>query len=401
MGQYKYIAINPAGEEVRGLLQAELEQHVFAALEAQGLTPLSIAPVAASSKTQLFARKRIKRADIVNMTSQLASLMQAKLPLVKALDALQRTAHPSLGVLLADISSRVAQGEPLALVLEKYPQHFPPLYRSMVQAGEAGGIFPEALKQVAANQERDLEARSKMKGAMTYPLIMVAVMLLSVVVLLTFVIPRFTGVFAGMGVAMPLPTRALIFISDGLIAWWWLIAGVGLALFGLVRTVFARPEGRLKVERYKLRLPGVGGIVRDMSLARFLGSLGALLDNGVPMLEALEATRDVAGNGWIMHALGEVQKEVSEGEALSVSLSARGELFPDLVQGMVGTGEEAGNLPEMLLSAGEYYAREGGRKIATLTTMAEPVIILVMGLMVGFVIISMLLPIFQMTMSVK
>jgi len=401
MGQYKYIAINSAGEEVRGQLTADQEQQVFAGLEAQGLTPLSIAPVAASSRTRLFARKRIKRADIVNMTSQLASLMQAKLPLIKALDALQRTAHPSLGVLLADISSRVAQGEPLARVLEQYPQHFPPLYRSMVQAGEAGGIFPEALKQVAANQERDLEARSKMKGAMTYPLIMVAVMLLSVVVLLTFVIPRFTGVFSGMGVAMPLPTRALIFVSDGLVAWWWLFAGAGLGLYGLVRAVLARPEGRLKVERYKLRLPGVGGIVRDMSLSRFLGSLGALLENGVPMLEALEATRDVAGNGWIKLALEDVHKEVREGDALSGALAARGELFPDLVQGMVGTGEEAGNLPEMLLSAGDYYAREGGRKMSTLTTMAEPMIILVMGLMVGFIIISMLLPIFQMTMSVK
>lgn len=402
MGAYTYKAIDGAGKIVEGQLDGIDENDILAQLKTLSLSPVAIAARKPPKQTSAFRKKKITRRDIVHTANQLSALLNAKLPLSRALQALEnQAAEGELKIMIADIGRMVREGKSLSEALAEYPQHFSGLFRSMVKAGEVGGVLEHSLFSVSEMLEKDEALKSRVKGALTYPMIMMAVMLISVVVLITFVVPRFTGVFADMGAALPLPTKILIGVSAVFKKGWWLMGGV-IALTSVAVSRYVKTEkGRLAFDRLKLRLPVAGALFREMSLARFSLTLGSLLESGVPILQAMDATRDVSGNSHISQLLDGIKKEVKEGRSLSQSLAPHESLFPSLVVGMVGTGEETGNLPEMLSNIGKYFSQEADVKIKTLTTMLEPLIILVMGLMVGFIIISMLLPIFEMTMMVK
>lgn len=401
MGIYLYKALDSSGKITEGQVDALDQNGVIAKLKELKLSPLNVAEGKAKGR-KAGKRKKITRRDILNLTNQLASLLGAKLPLVKALGALEKQAtNLEIKKLIADISAMVGEGKTLSEALSEYPKYFPELFRSMVKAGEVGGILDEALAKVFEMLERDEALRSKIKGALTYPAIMLVVMMASIVVLITFVVPRFTGVFADMGGALPLPTKILVSVSDFFQSWWWIMGLAAAGGYSAFRAYVKTDEGRLAFDRLKLDLPMIGQLLREMALSRFSLTFGSLLGSGVPVLQAIEATRDVAGNRHVGMVLDGIKKEVKEGRTLSEALSEHEAIFPSLVTGMVGTGEETGNLGEMLTNIGNYFMQEADAKIKTLTTMLEPMIILVMGLMVGFIIIAMLLPIFEMTMMVK
>ena len=403
MPTYIYKAIDVTGKVVEGQLEGAAESEVMTKLKGLKLSPLNISEKKASSqKSSGLKKKKITRRDITHMTNQLSALLAAKLPLSRALQALENQAtNAEMKKLVADLGRMVREGRPLSESMSDYPQHFSGLYRSMVKAGEVGGVLEQALARVSEMLEKDEELKAKIKGALTYPIIMMVVMLVSIIVLITFVVPRFTGVFADMGAALPLPTKILINTSAVFKKGWWALVGISVGGYMSWMKYIRTEKGRLAFDRVKLTLPLVGELVREMSLARFSLTLGSLLSSGVPVLQAMDATRDVSGNSHIALILDDLKKEVKEGKSLSQSLAAYESLFPSLVVGMVGTGEETGNLPEMLNNIGKYFSQEADVKIKTLTTMLEPAIILIMGLMVGFIIISMLLPIFEMTMMVK
>ena len=403
MPTYTYKAVDLTGKVVEGQLEGAAEGEVMTKLKGLKLSPLNISEKkAAGKKSSGLKKKKITRRDITHMTNQLSALLAAKLPLSRALQALENQAtNEEMKKLVADVGRMVREGRPLSESMSDYPQYFSGLYRSMVKAGEVGGVLEHALARVSEMLEKDEELKAKIKGALTYPIIMMVVMLVSIIVLITFVVPRFTGVFADMGAALPLPTKILINVSAVFKKGWWALVGISVGGYFSWMKYIRTEKGRLAFDRVKLTLPLVGELVREMSLARFSLTLGSLLSSGVPVLQAMDATRDVSGNSHIALILDDLKKEVKEGKSLSQSLAAYESLFPSLVVGMVGTGEETGNLPEMLNNIGKYFSQEADVKIKTLTTMLEPAIILIMGLMVGFIIISMLLPIFQMTMMVK
>jgi type II secretion system protein F len=403
MATYRYKALDIAGKVSEGELDGVDERELIAKLKAQNLSPLFVAEKKTEKAISTAGRKRqITKRDISHTTNQLASLLGAKLPLSRALQALEnQAAGAEMKKLIADVSRMVQEGQPLSEALATYPQHFSGLYRSMVKAGEVGGVLELSLARVSEMLEKDEALKARLKGALTYPLIMLVVMMISIIVLITFVVPRFTGVFADMGAALPLPTKILLNISAVFQQAWWALAGVAALVYVAGKKYLRTEKGALALDRTKLNLPLAGELVRQISLARFAQTLGSLLGSGVPVLQAMDATRDVSGNRQFSLVMDELKRDVKEGKSLSQALAAHEPLFPSLVAGMVGTGEETGNLPDMLTNIGKYYAQEADVKIKTLTTLLEPVIILLMGLMVGFIIISMLLPIFQMTMMVK
>lgn len=403
MATYRYKALDISGKVSEGELDGAGEREIIARLKAQNLSPLFLAEKKTAKALSPSGRKgQITKREISHTTNQLASLLGARLPLSRALQALEnQAAGAEMQTLIADVSRMVQEGEPLSDALAKYPQHFSGLYRSMVKAGEVGGVLEQSLARVSEMLEKDEELKARLKGALTYPIIMLVVMMISITVLITFVVPRFTGVFADMGAALPLPTKILLNVSALFQKGWWVLAGVAALAYVAGKKYLRTEKGALALDRTKLKLPLAGELVREISLARFALTLGSLLGSGVPVLQAMDATRDVSGNRQFSLVMDALKSDVKEGKSLSQALAAHEPLFPSLVAGMVGTGEETGNLPEMLTNIGKYYAQEADVKIKTLTTLLEPVIILLMGLMVGFVIISMLLPIFQMTMMVK
>lgn len=402
MSAFSYKAIDGQGNIACGELEAADENEVLERLRTLELSPVAVVLSKPSGRGGAPRRRKVTRRDVTHLTNQLSALLNAKLPLSKALQALENQApEGELKLMAADLGRMVREGTHLSDALAAYPGHFSGLYRSMVKAGEVGGVLEQSLAGVSRMLEKDEELKSRVKGALTYPMIMSVVMALSVIVLITFVVPRFTGVFADMGASLPMPTKILVAVSDFFVKGWWAMGGA-IALAAFLASRYAKTErGKLALDLLKLNLPVAGALVREMSLARFSLTLGTLLDSGVPILQAMDATRDVSGNSHIGRILDGLKREVQEGRSLSQALSRHDSLFPALVVGMVATGEETGNLPEMLSNIGRYFSGEADLKIKRLTTLLEPVIILVMGLLVGFIIVSMLLPVFEMTMMVK
>ncbi len=402
MGDFLYRALDEKGQMVEASIAADNEQEVISRLKAQKLSPLSIKEKSAPKQRQSFIKRHLSRRDITNFTNQLASLLNAKLPLTRSLKAIENQAtNPELQKLAAHLCQMVGEGKPLSDALNEYPGHFSGLYISIVRAGEVGGFLEKALSRIAEMLERDEALKSRLKGALTYPAIMFFVMIISVIVLLTFVVPRFTGMFAEMGGALPLPTKMLLGISSFFKHCWWalflVMGGGGLGFWYYAKT----EDGALQIDKMKLNLPLAGALIKEVGISRLSLTLGSLLESGVNMLQALDAAKDVAGNKHFSNIVLRIQKDVREGISLSQAMNKHPDIFPPLVTGMVGTGEEAGNLDEMLKNVGKYYMQQSDAKIKTLTTLLEPVIILVMGLMVGFIIVAMLLPIFEMTTMIR
>lgn len=403
MAQFTYKAFDKSGKIVEGQLDGTGEKEIIAKLKLLNLSPVNLSEKKVSGQSKAgLKRKKITKRDVLHMTNQLASLLSAKLPLSKALQTIQNQASSfELKEMMGTISESVKEGKTLSEALSMFPRYFSGLYRSMVSAGEVGGMMNESLAMVAETLEKDEALKSKLKGALTYPAVMMIVMLASVIVLITFVVPKFTGVFAEMGGSLPLPTKILVAVSDVFQKWWPVMVITITSISFAVRKYINTKRGEYLFDKLKLNLPLAGGLVRDVTLSRFSLTLGTLIENGVSMIDAMDATKDVAGNAFIYEVLEDIQKEVKEGKALSQALNERGDIFPPLMTGMVGTGEETGNLSEMLVNAGKYFMQESDQKIETLTSLLEPLIIVVMGLMVGVIIMGMLLPIFDMSTAIK
>jgi general secretion pathway protein F len=402
VGTYSYKAVNAAGQVVDGELVAVSEAEALEALRQQHLAPLRLRANGATGGPRPGSRRGVRRRDITHVTLQLAALLRAGLTVDRALTVLTDQAGTAeLSRLLGDLSRQVREGQPLSAALAAYPQHFSELFRQTVRAGELGSALTPTLTRLGEGLEKDEELRDRLKSAMTYPAIMLGVMILSVVVLLTFVVPRFTGVFAEMGSALPLPTRILLTGSHWLAHGWWAWLTGALGLTALLWSTLRSPACRLGWDRLLFRLPWFGVLARELALTRFAFTLGMLLRNGVPMAQALGAAREVSGNSELAAVLARVRQEVQAGTALSAALRHHPRFFPMLAVSMAGAGEQSGNLAEMIENCGHYYRREADMRIRTLSTLLEPAMILGMGVLVGFVVMAMLLPIFQMSTAVR
>lgn len=391
-------------------MEASEERIVASRLQDQGYVPLRIAvPGQMQAKTgpgrrqltlaalpALPRRGRVKQRDLQVLTRELATLISAGLPLDRALSVASSLADKAeLKQAVGQILRSVQQGKSLAEALAEFPKIFPPLYVNMVKAGEVGGFLDTALQRLAEYLERAQEVQDEIKSALAYPVILVVVGGLSIVFMFTFVLPKFTTLFKDMGDALPTSTRLLLAISSGLRSYWWVLALGAVGSWLGLRQYVATPQGRFAWDRWRLRVPLLGDLVRKREVAHFARTLGTLVKSGVPLLQALEVVEEVAGNQVIRQALKDVRAGVREGQGISAPLSRSG-VFPTLALQMVSVGEETGRLDEMLGRIAEYYEKETHNQLRQLVSMVEPLLIVVMGLIVGFVVVAMLLGIFSM-----
>jgi len=400
MRRFIYKAKDNQKRMLEGILEADTEQDALAKLSQMGYFPLSIqreegVPEGERENYSPALFSRLRRRDVTFVTRQLADLLEAGLPLMRALDVLgEQTESRLLADILSAISAQVRDGRSLSDALALHPKVFSNLYVSMVRSGEVGGVLPAVLARLAEFAEKDDELRAKVRAALAYPVLILLVGIVTIGVLLIFVVPKILTLFQEVGQVLPLPTRILIGVSQWVAGYWW-----GIVLVLVLGAVLLKKGGlsrgaRLALDRMKLGLPIWGTLIRKVEIAGFARSLSTLLSHGVPILQAMQVVLQATGNAILRADLEQISDQLMGGSTLSQGLR-RGGQFPSLVVHMVAVGEEAGTLDRSLSKIADTYEREADRMMKLMTSLVEPLMILVMGSLVGFIVVSMLLPIFQ------
>jgi len=347
------------------------------------------------------ARKRPPADEVASTIRQLSILMRAGVPLVESLKGLAEQAKsPALRASLEEVALDVSQGSTLSETFSKFPSVFPKLAVEMARIAEAGGNLAQSLERLADHMESGAEISRKVKSAMAYPIVVMCISVVTVLVMVTFILPRFMGLFSQMHVKLPLTTKILMDLSHALTTYWYLFLGATVALAFAGKNYAASPGGRRTVDTLLLKLPLVGDIVYKIVLSRVVASMATLLSSGVPMVQTLETAASAANNEYVKEALLRASSEVAQGNATSQALRATG-VFPPLVLQMVTSGEKTGELPAMLDYVCAMYARDTDAKVKSLTSIIEPVMIVVLGVIVGFIAMSVIVPIYSLVGGVK
>lgn len=396
---YAYTAIDGSGRVVKSTMEADSEQLVLSKLRDMSLHVTDIRQVRAAA-AQKQAKGRIKPRSLVVFSRQFATMVDAGIPLLRCLEILSsQSKDPVLKQTLETIALDVKSGLSLAEAMAKHPNIFNKLYINMIRAAELGGILDKILDRLSGFLEYEAEVRGKIKSAMMYPTLVLVFSVVMLFALFSFVLPKFKEIFNGMNVQLPPVTAALFGFGDFMQAYWWmiLIAAAG-AVFG-IKMWSGTPTGRYRLDYLKLRAPIVGELVLKLSVARFSRTFGTLISSGVPMLRSLEIVGETLGNVVLASAIDTTRTSIREGQKLSQPLQASG-LFPSMVTCMIDVGEESGRLSEMLTKVGDFYDAEVETTIKGLTSMIEPMLIIFMGVVVGFIAVSVMTPVFTIVNSV-
>ncbi len=399
MPVFTYKARTVGGESQSGEITASTEADVVGQLRRRRLVVVSVREKPKELKFSLGGR--IKTKDLVLFTRQFATMINAGLPLVQSLDILatqqpNKRAAEKIRAVLHDVES----GSTLADAMGRHRDFFSEIYVNMVAAGEAGGILDVILLRLAEYLEASEKLRRKVKGAMFYPATVMGFSGLAIAVLLIFVIPTFAGFFESAGVALPLPTRIVMGLSDFLISWWWAVAAVLAGIGWLFRAYRKTPAGRLTTDRLMLRIPILGQVLRKAAIARFSRTLGTLVQSGVPILDGLEITARTAGNRVVEDAVMKSRASIAGGETIAEPLK-RSAVFPPMVVQMINVGEQTGGLDDMLSKIADFYDEEVDASVGALTSIIEPVMIVFLGAIVGGMVVAMYLPIFDIIKTVE
>ena len=404
MAKFFYQARKGPKELEQGTIEAETESQAINKLTQMGFFPISVSPEADILKGKskgggLF--KSIRRGDLTVFTRQLSNLLDSGLTHYKALIVLQQqTENKRLKVIIRGIANSVKEGKSLSQSLELYPQVFNNMYVSMVRAGETSGALTKVLQRLANFGEKQQDLLAKVQAAMAYPILMATVGVATIIVLFTFVIPQLVELFEDMGQVLPLPTRILISISNFFLEFWWLILAIGLFVFFAIRRNLFTTKGKLAYDHFKLGLPVLGKFFKRLQIANFSRTLGTLLANGVPILQAMRSVTQTLDNEVLSAEVKRIAKEIREGSTLSWGIT-KSKYFPVMVANMITIGEEGGELEDALLKVAQAYEKETDQSIKILTSLIEPLMILAMGSIVGFIVIAMLLPIFQISLIAR
>jgi general secretion pathway protein F len=402
MPLYRYMALDPAGRTLKGLIEAESPTAARARLRKQRIFPVEMLPEVPSAasgargalRSVSSPGRRIAPAEVVSLTSQLATLLRAGLPLVRALDALsEQGAGTRLATVVRQVRERVSEGSTLADALQPHGC-FDALYVNLVRAGEATGSLDRSLAALAAMLAGRQRLRRKIQGALAYPLLMTAVGSVLLLVMLTYVLPQVVHIFDDVGAALPWPTRLLLAASAAVQAYWLVGLAALAAALAAASAALRRPELRLAADRLWLRVPLFGNLARMAATARVAAALGTLLRGGVPLLGALASAAGVADNKALERVLDEAAAAVRKGSDLAGPLGAEG-LIPTVAVHMVRVGEESGSLEAMLFEVSAMFEDEVETSVAALTSVLEPLLILLMGMVIGFMVLAILMPIFQ------
>lgn len=397
MPKFKYIAIDKHGKEVKGIEESSSLQSAMVSIRAKGLFPVNVLPAA---KTKIgisipaLRKEAVKRKTVTIATRQLATLLSAGLPLVRALKTLeQQQTKGAWKKTLLGLIEAVEGGGSFSDALGRYPNIFSKLYISMVKAGEAAGVIDVVLSRLADYFEKSQKLRSKVASAMIYPCLVLGVAVLILIGLMIFVVPKFAEMFADMDVQMPFVTRLLIGISQNMLKpkFWMIMAGVGVSGRVFLTFIIRLKKGRYFLDKVKLKLPIIGGLTQKIIVSRFARTLGTLVGSGVPILQGLTNVRDIVGNEVMGHGLLVVHDSVKEGESIVEPLKQCA-VFDPVVINMIGVGEETGKLDEMLMRIADTYDSEIDIMISGITSLLEPVLIITLAGIIGFIVISLFLP---------
>lgn len=404
MPAYEYVVLDGAGKQKKGVLEGDSPRHVRQQLKEKGLVPLSVEATTQKAKREeknVFRRGSMSSADLALVTRQLATLVKAGIPIEGALRAVSKQSEkPRVASIMLALRSRVVEGHSLESALSEFPQAFPDLYRATVGAGEHSGHLDLVLEQLSDYTESRHRTQRTIQGAMIYPIVLTAFAVLIVVGMLVFVVPKIVTVFESSGQQLPLLTRVLIGSSEFLQGWWWAVLAVIALLVWLWRRAMKNPQFRFRVHRKLLVLPLMGKIVRGIESARVIGTLAILSRSGVPLVEALRISAQVAGNLPIRDAVGEAATRLREGSSLFAALDNCG-YFPPMMMQMIASGESSGELDSMLTRAAQNQERELEEVIATIVGLFEPIMLVVMGGVVLTIVLSIMMPVISMNTLVK
>jgi type IV pilus assembly protein PilC len=401
MPVFEYTARNAStGQILKGTLDVPTQGDVMKHIKQQKMIMVNVRE---QPKQLSFSLKRrsIRTRDIVIFTRQFATMINSGLPLVQSLDILARqTENPALAEVTKQVVFDVESGHTLADAFSKHPRAFSELYVNMVAAGEAGGILDTILLRLATFLEKSDALIRKVKGAMVYPGVIMSVAAIAVAVLLIFVIPTFQKMFASVGMELPLPTRIVIGMSDFLINYWWMLILIVIAAVFGIRRYYATSDGRKRIDQMLLNAPVLGDLLRKSAVSRFTRTLGTLISSGVSILDGLEITAKTAGNRVIHDAVMESRNSIAGGETIAGPLE-KSKVFPPMVISMIAVGEQTGGLDEMLSKIADFYDEEVDVAVSALLSLMEPMMIVVLGVIVGGMVVAMYLPIFDMMNAVQ
>jgi len=384
------------GTVQKGELAANNKEEVLTLLRKQNILPIAVNAKSREIKFK-FGQPKVTDKDVVILTRQLATMIDAGLPLVQCLDILgSQTENKTLATVVGQVRSDVESGATFADALKKHPKVFDNLYVNMVAAGEAGGILDTILQRLAAYMEKFAKIKRQIKSAMIYPSVILFVAVSVVALLMVVVVPMLANMFADMGQALPLPTRIVIAISNFLKGWGGLGTLIGIIGFFVGLKQFRKTEKGLRMtDAFALKVPVAGSLIQRVAVAKFTRTLGTLLTSGVPILEGLLIVSRTAGNKVVEESIVTTRQSVSEGKTLAEPLS-KAKVFPAMVVQMISVGEATGALDNMLNKIADFYDDEVDSGVAALTSMLEPMLMIFLGVTVGFVIVAMYMPIFQM-----
>ena len=397
MPDFVWKGVNKKGKKKKGEMDAENENIVRLTLKRQGIDPTKIKPKPKDLFENIkFLQPRVGEKDIVVMTRQFATMIDAGLPLVQCLEILySQQENRTFKKILKEIKEAVEEGSTFADALKQHPEVFDDLFVNLVAAGEVGGILDIILNRLAAYIEKAAKLKRKVKGAMTYPIVVMVIAVLVVAIILIFVIPVFQSMFADFGKALPVPTQIVVKISDFVKSYvLYMIVALVVLVFAYKR-FYKTERGRALVDQLVLKLPVFGMLIRKVAVAKFTRTLGTMISSGVPILDSLEIVASTAGNKTIEDAIRETRQSISEGRTIAEPL-ADSEVFPSMVVQMISVGEATGALDTMLGKIADFYDDEVDAAVEALTSMLEPFMMVFLGGTIGGLVISMYLPVFQM-----
>lgn len=400
MPYYDFKAMNPEGEMVKGIVEAENEAFALTSVKDEGLEPISVKErKLAVWQISFDFLQRVKPKDVVIMSRQLSTMIDATLPLVKALRILiKQTINPKLKKVVSSLADDVEGGARLSVALSKYPKVFDDFFVSIVRSGETSGQLAEVLNYLADQLEKDYDLRAKVKGAMIYPAFIMSGLLVVGFLMMIYVVPKMTDMLKETGGELPISTRLLIGISDWLVVYWWLVI---ILLIGSIigfNIAMRYPTPRYYFDWLKLRLPIFGGLFRRIYVVRLTQSLGTLSAGKVPLVEGLKVVRDIVGNEVYKRLIDETIHEVEDGNSIA-SVFERNPVVPEMLTQMLSVGEETGRLDDVLDRVTKFYTREIDNLVANLVTLIEPIVMILMGLAVGVMVAAIILPIYTLSTS--
>jgi type IV pilus assembly protein PilC len=404
MASFSYSAQNSEGKMITGAVEAVTREAALSALTKQKLKPVSITEAKESKGFKLPFGGKVKTSDLVIFTRQLSTMVSAGVPLLRALSTLgEQSESPVLRTTLTQISKDVQSGMSLGDAFEKHPKVFSDVYINMVKAGEAGGILDDILKRLAIQQEKNDSIRKKVKSAMTYPMVLIVITIGAFFGLMFFVIPQIGKILLDLGgpdAKLPAITVGMLAISHFMVNYWYVvIIGIGGSI-AAVKWYLSTPSGRSQFHHLIIKTPAVGPIIKKVAVARFARTYASLVGAGVSILEALRVTGEAIGNDAFREALEKGANDVKSGKQLSASL-AEGKMFPGIVPQMLSVGEETGQTDVILVKVADFYEEEVDAAIASISSIIEPVMIVVMGGMVGLIAVSVMGPIASLSQNIK